>query len=689
MSSRSLGQLTIDLLAKTFGFEQGMDKAARKAKSSAKDIGASLGSMAKAAGVGFIAAGTAAAAGVAALTKQGLELMDHLDEMQAKLGIGTETLSKWGYAAKLSGTDLDSLSKGLAQLAKNMAAGMDSGSSKGKLFEALGIQLKDAQGNLRAVEDVLPELADRFKVLDNNATETALAMELLGKSGVDLLDFFSRGKQGLEDIGNELERFGGVVTPEAAAEAARFYDELDKLKTAGQGLGILIAGQLAPSLAESTSKLRELVTQGDLAANAVTLLEGAMSAGIGVIQSYNQAVAVTSATIEGMVKFAAGSHQITRNLLTFGLADGGVVDGLKQEGKAISDLMKERERIIAEANNPTKIAPNVIFAGSGVEPSGFFKQSEEELRLRKEHAGLLERLSAQFAGGGAKGAAKGAAKPDRSVLEALEATRRLVEEQAQWHDKLLDMQADMAGPVAQITRDYAKQLGELDAAFAEGKVTLGDYANLQEEITANREHDLKAASAQLTHAQQFIEDLKAENQLLGATHDQQLRLTAARYAGADATAEQVEEAYRLLKANGELMEANRNWDELRNNMAGSLYDIVSGAESAENAIKSFLDNLNSQILRNITDDWADSLVDLFKGFMGGSGGGGSGGWMQSIMGAFGFSWGGGHAHGGTAAPYTLSAINERGSEQKRPGETLGLHLHMRSSLNIQGIQCPP
>lgn len=657
MATRSLGTLTIDLIAKTFGFEQGMDKAARKAKSSAKDISASLGSMAKAAGVGFIAAGTAAAAGVAALTRQSLQLMDNLDEVSAKLGIGTETLSKWGYAAKLSGTDLDSLSKGLAQLSKNMAAGLDSGSSKGKLFEALGIQLKDAQGNLRAVEDVLPELADRFKVLDNNATETALAMELLGKSGVDLLDFFNRGKQGLDDLGNELERFGGVVTPEAAAEAARFYDELDRLKTAGQGLGILIAGRLAPALAESTSKLRELVTQGDLAANAVTLLEGAMSASIGVIRSYNQAVAVTSATIEGFVKFSAGTTEISRNLLSFGLADGGVIDGFKQQGRAISDLVKERERIVAEINSPTRVAPEVIFAGSGVEPAGLFKASEEELRLRKELAGLQERLSAQFAGGGTKA---GAAKADRSALEALEATRRLVEEQAQWHDRLLDMQADIAGPVAQITRDYQKQLQELDAAFSEGKVTLADYAALQETITANRERDLKVAREQLTPAQQFIEDLRAENALLGATYDQQLRLTAARYAGADATAEQVEEAYRLLKVNGELIEASRNWDELQGNIAGSLYDVVSGAEEAGDAVKGFVDDLNAQVLRNITNDWADALTDMLKTFGQASGSGTGGSWWTSILGAFGF--GGNHAFGGTQGAHTWGQVNERGFE---------------------------
>jgi hypothetical protein len=245
-------------------------------------------------------------------------------------------------------------------------------------------------------------------------------------------------------------------------------------------------------------------------------------------------------------------------------------------------------------------------------------------------------------------------------MEALEATRRLVEEQAQWHDRLLDMQADIAGPVAQITRDYQKQLNDLDAAFSEGKVTLADYAVLQETITANRERDLKVAREQLTPAQQFIEDLRAENELLAATHDQQLRLTAARYAGADATAEQVDEAYELLKVNDELMEANRNWDELQGNIGDSLYDVVSGAESAKDAIKGFVDDLSAQVLRNITNDWADALTDWLKTFGQASGSGTGGGFWAGLLGAFGF--GGNHAFGGTQGAHTWGQVNERGFE---------------------------
>ena len=59
MASRSLGTLTVDLVAKSAGFEQGMDKAARAADKRFKDIARSAKQIGVAIGAAFAAAGTA------------------------------------------------------------------------------------------------------------------------------------------------------------------------------------------------------------------------------------------------------------------------------------------------------------------------------------------------------------------------------------------------------------------------------------------------------------------------------------------------------------------------------------------------------------------------------------------------------------------------------------------------------
>src|SRR5690606_26345258 len=140
-------------------------------------------------------------------------------------------------------------------------------SKMGEIFAALGISIRDAvTGELRSAKDVLPEIADRFKALDNQTTETALAMQLFGRSGADLLEFLNRGSDGIAELEDELASLGGVISNDTAAAAAEFKDELDRLKIMGQGLGLQIAQKLLPTLIDTVQKFRQLVKEGDLVA---------------------------------------------------------------------------------------------------------------------------------------------------------------------------------------------------------------------------------------------------------------------------------------------------------------------------------------------------------------------------------------------------------------------------------------
>ena len=123
MSTRSIGQLTVDLIAKTFGFEQGMDKAAKTAdkrmkeiEASAKKAGAFIGT---AIGAGVVAAGAA----LTKLTVDAINYADALDEMtnnsedgrvpiapvdlsQAVIGPGMAIFSKYQAVLEADGTPM-------------------------------------------------------------------------------------------------------------------------------------------------------------------------------------------------------------------------------------------------------------------------------------------------------------------------------------------------------------------------------------------------------------------------------------------------------------------------------------------------------------------------------------------------------------------------------------------------------
>jgi hypothetical protein len=177
-----------------------------------------------------------AGAGLVAMVKSTANTADELGKLSQKTGIAVESLSGLSHAAKLSNVSTEQLNTGLRQLAKHMSENGEAG--------------KD-------VEQKLLEVADRFKGMRDGAEKTALAMELFGKSGADLIPLLNEGRAGLEAMKDEARRLGLVITAETAKAAQEFNDNLTRLQGALQGVKHSIGSAALPALATFTEQLVE------------------------------------------------------------------------------------------------------------------------------------------------------------------------------------------------------------------------------------------------------------------------------------------------------------------------------------------------------------------------------------------------------------------------------------------------
>ena len=140
-----------------------------------------------------------------------LDRADQLDKLSQAAGVSVEALSRLAFAARLSGADINVLSRGLLKLSQ------DATKNQG-LLGALGIEITDAAGNARTADALLLDLADTFAALPDGAEKTALAMKLLGEeSGPRLTALLNLGRQGLIDLGIEAERSGAVMSTVSAS----------------------------------------------------------------------------------------------------------------------------------------------------------------------------------------------------------------------------------------------------------------------------------------------------------------------------------------------------------------------------------------------------------------------------------------------------------------------------------------
>lgn len=262
MPTKSLGTLTLDIIAKIGGFEKGMDQAARISEKRLKQIQ----DTAKKVGAGIALGLTGAAAGFTAMVKSAIDTADEFNQLSQKVGIATDDLSKLAYAAKLADVDTDSLQSSLVKLSKAAVDSKDGTGTAAAAFDALGVSVTDANGQLKSTEQLFLETADAFASFADGPEKAAAAVAIFGKAGADLIPLLNGGAAAIKAAGEELETFGGVITPAAAAAADQFKDNLDKLKTASQGLATQLAADLLPELVGISEQFVTMAKEGEAAA---------------------------------------------------------------------------------------------------------------------------------------------------------------------------------------------------------------------------------------------------------------------------------------------------------------------------------------------------------------------------------------------------------------------------------------
>ena len=100
--------------------------------------------------------------------------------------------------------------------------------------------------------------------LTDQNEKVAVAMDVFGKSGVDLLPMLASGKEGLDAMKQKAHDLGLVMDQEAAEKAAKLTDAMSTMKGSMTGVMMTIAEQLAPfvtKLAEGIEKLISKVTK--------------------------------------------------------------------------------------------------------------------------------------------------------------------------------------------------------------------------------------------------------------------------------------------------------------------------------------------------------------------------------------------------------------------------------------------
>lgn len=213
------GTVAVNFIANTKPFSKGVKGARKDLGTFNKGLGKTVKSLLK---FGIALATTGA---VVAFAKSQVQAIDLLAKTSDKLGIATEDLGRWRFAAGLAGISTNTLDLALQRMVRRIGQAAQGTGEAQKTLQRFGLDAK------RLVElDPSKQFAligKHINAITNKGEQLATAMSLFDTEGVGLVNLFASN---LGEAATEFERLGLAVSRADAAKIEQFADATSKLK---------------------------------------------------------------------------------------------------------------------------------------------------------------------------------------------------------------------------------------------------------------------------------------------------------------------------------------------------------------------------------------------------------------------------------------------------------------------------
>lgn len=427
-----VGGLQVDLDLLTARFEQGM----RRADSHFRRLDANTRRSAVAmqrlnrqfSTVGRTLAGVLGGATASVIFKRSVEMADGIAKVADKLGIGVESLQEWTFAAEQSGLKSEQFQTALQRLGRRVAEAANGTGEARTALERLGISARDSAGNIKTIEDVLPEIATQMGKVGSQQERLAIAMRLFDTEGVAMVNLLRHGAQGMADLRQQAREMGLVISEDVARKAEDTNDQLNimsrvikaQVATAMVALGPIIV-RVGQAFADAAPKVARFFR---------TLLDGPsdLDATNAAIQSVERSYAQLEAKLQRIEDIRAGRTKPTGSELVGDLLGNYDPAKVRERMDALKsqyiDLLKLQRQFVVEAQKRAESGTTQDGADWGawaemLGPLGQPGSAAKADKAAKEFERLQQRIGAAL----------------QATELPLETYRRKVAEVEQWHKK--------------------------------------------------------------------------------------------------------------------------------------------------------------------------------------------------------------------------------------------------------------
>lgn len=412
MASRSLGTLTLDVIAKVGGFVAGMDKAERSSAKWRKEVEKN------ATAVGA-AIGTAVVAGVAALaafTVSTVNAGNEISRLAAVAGSNTDEFQRYAAGAKAVGIESDKFADILKDV--NDKVGdflLNGGGELQDFFKTIAPQVGVTAEQFRNLSgpQALQLFASSLEKAGLSQAEMTQQMESLANDATMLLPLLRDNGAGFAVLGDAAEKAGAIMDQKTITATQNLAAAGWLAQQSMAGIKNQLASALMPTLSDYSDILFDLSQDTESVSVLSEGLRMILEVGAKTALAVAYAFELTGKSITGLVNIIGGAFDGVDLSKPSEAIDRIRENSSKLAGAVGSDLDKLDERY-------NKLWVRVDQAGSTGQASGKIKEIADALALvNKEGAKGTFKAPTAEAEAAAK-AAEAAAKKLQSLFETTE-----------------------------------------------------------------------------------------------------------------------------------------------------------------------------------------------------------------------------------------------------------------------------
>ncbi|KXS46213.1 MAG: hypothetical protein AWU58_732 [Methanohalophilus sp. T328-1] len=204
---------------------------------------------------GLTVAGAATWSLVSGTGKASTELMN----LNERTGMSIESLQEFKHISGQAGVEYSQFTKGIEVFNRKMIE-VESGTGRtADVLDEMGISATGADGSMRSMEAMLPEIMTQLNQMDDTTRRNAYASQLFGRNTEAMLPIIAMGADGIKQAREEAHRLGMVQSGKSVKAADKFNKSIAEMKEQIKAAGRRFAMDLYPTLNRVMPVIRGLI----------------------------------------------------------------------------------------------------------------------------------------------------------------------------------------------------------------------------------------------------------------------------------------------------------------------------------------------------------------------------------------------------------------------------------------------